>query len=343
MTQNMNMAYPNMMNFALNMQTQRPIDAVNHYTFQTQQAQRILYPYIINNNLPQPQPQIQTIYNMNTQTNLTNQINQNTTINTIIPENSSTKADTNILNNNTQNSPTPLKLLTKYKDIYVPSIYLIDYNDTSKPPFNTIISSASQVQQTYNQLTGQVINNNQNNSVLNKYFNYGYNLEQWKAYVNDIKSKFDELNELVKNGVIRLPDPENELEYLMAFPSDYGGLGNVQNDQNYENVKFYDPKDTTKNQANKNFMSLIKFEHDQIWFPLEPNPSSLNKPFNDYIKNINIPVNNPILKYYYPNILFRNSNSNNISSTLIPNSEQKTNNGNNSSNKNENDQNKKER
>ena len=91
-------------------------------------------------------------------------------------------------------------------------------------------------------------------------------------------------------------------------------------------------------------MSLIKFEHDQIWFPLEPNPSSLNKPFNDYIKNINIPVNNPILKYYYPNILFRNqNNSNNISSTLIPNSEQKINNGNNSSNKNENDQNKIER
>ena len=191
---------------------------------------------------------------------------------------------------------------------------------------------------------------------MNKYFNYGYNLEQWKTYVNNIKNKFDELNDLVKNGNIRLPEPDNELEYLMAFPSDYGGLGNVQNDQNYENVKFYDPKDTTKNQANKNFMSLIKFEHDQIWFPLEPNPSSLNKPFNDYIKNINIPVNNPILKYYYPNIyfyfyqnypnlLFRNNpnNSNNISSTIIPNTEQKINNGNNSSNKNENDQNKIER
>ncbi len=333
MTQNMNMAYPNMMNFALNMQAQRPIDAANHFTFQTQQAQRILYPYLINNNLSQPQPQIQTIYNMNTQTNLTNQINQNTTINNIIPENSSTKAETNNLNNNTQNSSTPLKLLTKYKDIYVPSIYLIDYNDTSKPPFNTIISSASQVQQTYNQLTGQVINNNQNNSVLNKYFNYGYNLEQWKAYVNDIKGKFDELNELVKNGVIRLPDPDNELEYLMAFPSDYGGLGNVQNDQNYENVKFYDPKDTTKNQANKNFMSLIKFEHDQIWFPLEPNPSSLNKQFNDINKIKNYPVN-PYMKYIFPqNFLLRTSN--NIPSTIVPNPEQ-NNTGNNSSGKNEN-------
>ena len=91
-------------------------------------------------------------------------------------------------------------------------------------------------------------------------------------------------------------------------------------------------------------MSLIKFEHDQIWFPLEPNPSSLNKPINDY-KNI---INSPYMKYYYqnyPNLLFRNNpnNSNNISSTILPNTEQKTNNGNNSSNKKENDQDKKER
>ena len=332
MTQNSNMIY-------YPISAARPIDPSNQlpYTFQHSQSQRIIYPYMINPNISQPQ--MQNVYNANAQ--MTNNMNIKSNI---TADNSSTKPESNNGQNNISNA-TPFKLLTKYKDIYVPTIYLMDYNDTSKAPFNLFASNQTQNQtQTYNQITGQMMNNNQNNSIFNKYFNYGYNFEQWKAYVNDIKSKFDELNDLVKNGNIRLPEPDNELEYLMAFPSDYGGLGNVQNDQNYENVKFYDPKDTTKNQANKNFMSLIKFEHDQIWFPLEPNPSSLNKPINDY-KNI---INSPYMKYYYqnyPNLLFRNNpnNSNNISSTILPNTEQKTNNGNNSSNKKENDQNKKER
>ncbi len=334
-TQNPNMAYPNMMNYQINYQVARPIDPSNQiqYAFQQAQNQRVLYPYMINTNITQPQ--IQNINNVNTgtqiNTTLTNNQNNNSIPN---PDNSPTKVDSN----NTQITSSSFKILTKYKDIYVPSIYLIDYNDTSKSPFN-LLASQNQTQ-TYNQLTGQIINN-QSNNILNKYFNYGYNLEQWKAYVNDIKNKFDELNELVKNGNIRLPEPDNELEYLMAFPSDYGGLGNVQNDQNYENVKFYDPKDTTKNQGNKNFMSLIKFERDQIWFSLEPNPSSLNKKFNDYNKIINSSVN-PNLKYYLqPNFFIRNLN--NISSTIIPNPEQKANNGSNSNNKNESDENKKER
>ena len=334
-TQNTNMAYPNMMNYQMNYQIPRPIDPSNQiqYAFQQAQNQRVLYPYMINANITQPQ--IQNINNVNAGTQINTTLTNNQNNNSIpVPDNSSTKVDYN----NTQITSSSFKILTKYKDIYVPSIYLIDYNDTSKSPFN-LLSSQNQTQ-TYNQLTGQIMNN-QSNNIFNKYFNYGYNLEQWKAYVNDIKNKFDELNELVKNGNIRLPEPDNELEYLMAFPSDYGGLGNVQNDQNYENVKFYDPKDTTKNQGNKNFMSLIKFERDQIWFSLEPNPSSLNKKFNDYNKIINSSVN-PNLKYYLqPNFFIRNLN--NISSTIIPNPEQKANNGSNSNNKNESGENKKER
>ena len=349
MFQNTNVAYPNMINYAMNFQQARQIDPSNpiQYSFQQAQAPRVLYSYPINNNIAQTQQQIQNVCysNLASQNNTTvvnNQNNQNNqniqnsqnnqnNQNNIIPDNTSNKVESNN-SNIAQNNSQTLSILTKYKDIYVPSIYLLDYNDTSKAPFNILAANSQQNQnQSYNQLTGQVINNNQNNSVLNKYLNYGYNFEQWKAYVNDIKAKFDELNELVKNGNIRLPDPENELEYLMAFPSDYGGLGNVQNDQNYENVKFYDPKDTTKNQANKNFMSLIKFDHDQIWFPLEPIPQSLNK-LNDYNKIINSSVN-PYLKYYYP-INFLNRNPNNLPSTIVSNSEQ-NNNGNNSRNENE--------
>ena len=187
------------------------------------------------------------------------------------------------INSNTQ----PMKILTKYKDIYVPSIFLLDYTDTTKEPFN--IFNQNQQQQA------------QSPQMFNKYFNYGYNFEQWKKYVTEIRSKFDELNELVKSKTIILPSPENELEYLMAFPSDYGGLGDIYEDQKYENLKLYDPKDTSKNKDNKSFMELIKFEHD-TWFPLEPNPQSLNKYNNkDIIKNINPFVYPPIIQNNFLN------------------------------------------
>ena len=340
MFQNQSLPYQSIMNYPVNQNNQL------QYTLQ-QPAQRVMYSYALNPNIAQAQPQftqipsLQNSYyptqlsqvNPNAITNISN-VNNTATKNTINQDISMPNAESNNQNNPETPMPT-MSLLTKYKDIYVPTIYLLDYSDTTKSPFNILAANSTQAPTQYNQLTGQAINNNQNNSILNKYLNYGYNLEQWKTYVNDIKAKFDELNDLVKNGIIRLPDPDNELEYLMAFPSDYGGLGNVHNDQNYENVKFFDPKDTTKNQVNKNFMSLIKFDHDQIWFPLEPNPQSLNKQqINDYSKIINSHVN-PILKYYFPqNFLIRNPN--NLPSTIVSNS------GNNS-NKTENNENKKER
>ena len=347
MFQNANMAY-----YPMNIQAGRPLDPSNpmQFTFQQNQPQRVLYPYNINNIIPsQVQPQIpiqnqiknfayqnQNLSNQTTNVTLNPQNIQNNTAQDKAPTNAESNNSNNVQNN--QNNSQPLNLLTKYKDIYVPTIYLLDYNDITKPPFNILAANNSQTQtQTYNQLTGKLINNNKNNNVLNKYLNYEYNFDQWKAYVNDIKAKFDELNDLVKEGKIRLPEPDNELEYLLAFPSDYGGLGNVQNDQNYENVKFYDPKDTTKNQTNKDFMSLIHFDHDQTWFALEPNPQSLNKQINDYNKIIN-----PSYLNYYFQTNFFNRNPNNIPSTVISNSEQ-NNNGNNSNNKSEPEKNKAER
>ena len=328
MAQNAGIGYHNIINYPMNMQLARPIDPSNpiQYSFQQSQAQRFIYPYILN----------QGIQNAPINLPLQNMQNiQNIQINNVVLDNSTTKTDTNNSNgsqNNSSNSTLPpIKLLTKYKDIYVPSIYLLDYSDISKAPFNILANQTQSQAQSYNQMTGQVMSNNQSNSTLSKYFNYGYNFEQWKLYVNEIKNKFDELNELVKNGSIRLPDPENELEYLMSFPSDYGGLGNVQNDQNYENVKFYDPKDTTKNLGNKNFMSLIRFDNDQTWFPMKPNPSPLNKQINDINKNINSSVN-PYMKFIYPqNFLIRNQNIPNAIASN--NSEQTGTNGNNSNKK----------
>ena len=266
----------------------------------------LFYPRYPNTNLIQPNPlpnfQNQQIVNQPQIQN--NQIQQNTET----PE-----------SNEPQKPSEKMKILTKYKDIYVPSIFLLDYTDTSKPPYNLFIQS--QQQQQIQQIPGQFMNNNQNNQLNIKYFNYGYNFEQWKKYVIDIKGKFDELNELVKQKKIILPEPDNELEYLMALPSDYGGLGDIQQDQKYSNVKFYDPKDTSKNPENKSFMEMIKFERDTTWFPLEPNQFSLNKPKINYI-NINTSDN--------PMIMQNNFLNSNLNQSTIVSKSNENNNGNNS-------------
>ena len=266
----------------------------------------LFYPRYPNTNLipPNPLPNFQNQQIVNQPQIQNNQIQQNTET----PE-----------SNEPQKPSEKMKILTKYKDIYVPSIFLLDYTDTSKPPYNLFIQS--QQQQQMQQIPGQFMNNNQNNQLNIKYFNYGYNFEQWKKYVIDIKGKFDELNELVKQKKIILPEPDNELEYLMALPSDYGGLGDIQQDQKYSNVKFYDPKDTSKNPENKSFMEMIKFERDTTWFPLEPNQFSLNKPKINYI-NINTSDNPMIMQNN-----FLNSNPN--QSTIVSKSNE-NNNGNNS-------------
>ena len=119
----------------------------------------------------------------------------------------------------------------------------------------------------------------------NPYFNYGYNLEKWKMYANKIRNKFDELNELVQKRKIRLPEPSNEMEYLMALPSDFGGLGELYDEREYENVNFYDPK--MPENRNKSFMKQIKFERKETWFPLKPNPESLTRiiTYDEYLKS----------------------------------------------------------
>ena len=283
----MNPLMPQMMiNYPYGIPQARPVTLPNQIQYSFPQMQPQLFYQINPTHIQAPQNPAQTFINTQvvnqyqTQVQLQNEQAVKSQINT---ENASTKTETNSSNS--------MKLLTKYKDIYVPSIFLLDYSDVSKPPFNLFVQN--QPQQVQSTMPGQIMNNTQNNQNFNKYFNYGYNFEQWKKYVADIKSKFDELNDLVKSKTIILPEPDNELEYLMALPSDYGGLGDIQKDQNYENVKFYDPKDTIKNPENKGFMSMIRFDHE-TWFPLEPNPSSLNKNNNnEYFKFIN-PSFNPL-------------------------------------------------
>ena len=281
-----------MMNPGFNFQIRYPYPS-NPFSYPIQPTQPpAMYPMLQNPNQPFiSQPHVFPNPMMINQNDKTNVIQANNPIST-------NKVDLNNQTvNETHSSFYNMKILSKYKDIYVPTIFLIDYNDVTKNPFNILIQTQKQqVQPNFPTAPGGMMNNlntTQNNQLFSKYFNYGYNFDQWKKYVNDMKSKFDELNDLVKSNKIILPELEadNELEYLMALPSDYGGLGEVYKDQNYENVKFFDPKDASKNKGNKDFMSMIKFEHE-TWFPLEPNQSFLNKNINnDIFKYINPSVN----------------------------------------------------
>jgi len=203
-----------------------------------------------------------------------------------------------------------LKYLQKYKQVYVPKIYLMDFND---------INNINKYESNNSSSTQNLINLKNN-----PYFNYGYNLEKWKLYANKIKNKFDELNELVQKRKIRLPDPNNEMEYLMALPSDFGGLGELYDEREYENVKFYEPK--MPENRNKSFMKQIKFERRETWFPLEPNPESLTRKitYDEYIK----------LKSKYYDIKIEESNENtDIKADLVtPNREEEKDNCNNMNN-----------
>ena len=195
-----------------------------------------------------------------------------------------------------------LKYLEKYKEVYIPKIYLMEYNDPKKYEYEPDNISSTQ---------------NFINFQNNPYFNYGYNIEQWKKYVDKIRSKFDELNELVKKGKIRLPEPNNEMEYLMALPSDFGGLGELYHEDKYENLKFYNPKEPEN--ANKPFMKQIKFDRKETWFPLKPNPESFTKKITFY-DFLNLKYNFFNLNNINMNLLNKN---NNISSGNITSNEEK--------------------
>ena len=202
-----------------------------------------------------------------------------------------------LISNNKNINKYNLKYLTKYKNIYIPKIFLINYDDSSVYPPKDANTQES-IQNNINYFNFSLffnLQNNNNNNTNRQYLNYGYNFNQWKKYAKEIRNKYDELNDLVTNGKIRLPEPSNELEYLMALPSDFGGLGNLYNENKYQNVKFYDPK--LPENKDKKIMTEIKFEKKMVWFPLHPNPESLNKKINpfqkisEFIKNNNMNTN----------------------------------------------------
>ena len=135
--------------------------------------------------------------------------------------------------------------------------------------------------------------------------------------------------------IIKLPEPSNELEYLLELPSDYGGLGKLNNEHRYSNLKFYDSK--MPENKDKKFLSQIKFEKKMIWFPVHPNPESLSKNYNPFKSQYEI-LTKKFKVYTNSNSRIaknesKNENDDITNNTIIQN---KKNNSNDNENENEN-------
>ena len=176
----------------------------------------------------------------------------------------------------------PFPVLSKYKDIYIPSIYTLNLKEINDAPWR------------------------KSDANLSDYFNYNYTEENWIEHTEEIKSKFDELNSMVKEKEIGLPSIKNELDYLLKFPSDYGGLDEVNKEQNFENINFFDNKINVNNLA-----PLVRY-NQQVYVNLEMGNQNINNninitninPFNpSSSNNTNLLVNNKNFNFSLPNSL----------------------------------------
>lgn len=180
-------------------------------------------------------------------------------------------------------------ILTKYKDIYIPSIYLMDYSKN----------------------TEEYAKDNLDTATLSKYFNYNFNFEKWSEFCRKIRLKFDDLNNKVKDGSIILPENplDNKLEYLMNFPSDYGGLGKLFDEQKYNNLFLFDKKIKYAQYEDKNFMEIMEIQaYSDPTFPIDKiNPYKRN---NKAMQKLAVypGMKYPIYPNYYYYYYYKNPN-----------------------------------
>lgn len=113
--------------------------------------------------------------------------------------------------------------------------------------------------------------------------------ETWTKYSQKILSKFPQLKKAIKEGRLQLPKG-NIKKYIYDFPSDYGGLGEVLEEREYEKVNFFE------NKVNKNKQTpSIDLRNGLLCVPLESRNENLNIIYNQpTYKNIFPSINNPI-------------------------------------------------
>ena len=179
-----------------------------------------------------------------------------------------------------------IKIWFRYEDIYVPAIYSLKPSEIEKAPWK------------------------EKGANLEDYFNYGFNEEQWEKYSEKIRGRFDELRERIKQKMLPLVSENDALSYLLKFPSDYGGLGDIFTEE-YDNVNVFDNK--------TNFAKMIPFaKGEKVYINLEQvaklpsgsvniNPIINSNNFGNIPKTssetINFNINQPTSNFYPPNPL----------------------------------------
>jgi hypothetical protein len=106
-----------------------------------------------------------------------------------------------------------------------------------------------------------------------------------------------------------LPNQENKediLNYIFNFPSDFGGVGEVYEDEKYENLNFFDYKTKSKQLPCTDINQFIPLEmshsnalHKPVTMP-QPNVINYYNPVNQYMI-----YNNPVMmNEYYRRMMY---------------------------------------
>jgi hypothetical protein len=119
---------------------------------------------------------------------------------------------------------------------------------------------------------------------LSDYFNYGLTEEVWKKYCENLKAKY-------KDNIKALNEykmTDNKIfNYLFNLPSDFGGIGEVQEDSKYENLNFFEYR--TKNKQ----LPAIEIRQGVVCVPVESSHEQiLHNPLNNnFPPNISPQIN----------------------------------------------------
>jgi len=59
----------------------------------------------------------------------------------------------------------------------------------------------------------------------------------FKAYTDSLKIKLNELKNKIEANQIEINNDKSLKKYLFSFPADFGGIGDILNENQFENVK----------------------------------------------------------------------------------------------------------
>jgi len=114
--------------------------------------------------------------------------------------------------------------------------------------------------------------------------------------VDQMKEKLPDLQKKIQDEQFELTNENKLKKYMYSFPGDYGGLGDILNQNNYENVRFFEAK-MTLNDEGKSF-PILDYQNGRFNYSLDKpivwnvsNGTQHNNHVNNLVNN-NIQNNN---------------------------------------------------